>query len=601
MCGIAGVFAYDPRAPVIDRAELQRSCDWMGCRGPDGKGAWFSDDGRVGLGHRRLAILDLSERGAQPMESADGRYVISFNGEIYNYRALRRELEATGHEFRSGSDTEVLLQLFAAKGEAMVHDLRGMFAFAIWDAVRERLFLARDLFGIKPLYYSDDGRSIRLASEVKALLAGGGIDTAPEPAGHAGFFLWGSVPEPYTLYRGVRALPAGHVMSVSREEIDVHRYAGLEDLLHDRQVQDGAVSACDAGEMLRDALLDSVRHHLVADVDVGVFLSAGLDSTTLAALAAQIGGRVKTVTLGFVEYRGTDQDEVPLAELVARSYGLDHQTIWVTRRDFESERDRLLGRMDQPTIDGVNSYFVSRAAAEAGLKVALSGLGGDELFGGYPSFHQLPRLVATVGAIPGSRTIGRGIRSVVAPMLRPFTSQKFAGLLEYGDDYGGAYLLRRGLFLPWELDRVLDPELAREGLETLAPRAMLAATAAPYALDRFKISSLEAAGYMRNQLLRDTDWASMSWSLEVRVPLVDPALWRVVAGLIGTGARIDKRAMAATPAPSLPAALLYRAKSGFAIPTNEWIAGEASPHSVSRGLRGWALRVYRAHVGGKVS
>jgi asparagine synthase (glutamine-hydrolysing) len=210
MCGIAGLFAYHPAAPSVDRAALQRTSAHMAARGPDAQGEWVAADDRVALAHRRLAIIDLSPGGAQPMASADGQLVISFNGEIYNHRELRAALEREGAVFRSHSDTEVLLQLYARKGRAMLPLLRGMFAFALWDGRSRSLLLARDAFGIKPLYLADDGRTLRLASQVKALLAGGGIDTAPEPAGHAGFFLWGSVPEPYTLYRGIRSLPAGH-------------------------------------------------------------------------------------------------------------------------------------------------------------------------------------------------------------------------------------------------------------------------------------------------------------------------------------------------------------------------------------------------------
>ena len=209
MCGILGIYAHHQGAPNIDRGELRRIRDHMRARGPDGKGEWFSDDQRVALGHRRLSIIDLSQRAAQPMTSADGKLVITFNGEIYNYRALRQTLESQGRVFRSDSDTEVLLHLYAEKGEAMVHDLRGMFAFGLWDAEKRALFLARDPYGIKPLYYAADARTMRFASQVKALRAGGGISNESDPAGIVGFYLFGSVPEPYTLYRAIRSVPAG--------------------------------------------------------------------------------------------------------------------------------------------------------------------------------------------------------------------------------------------------------------------------------------------------------------------------------------------------------------------------------------------------------
>ena len=216
MCGIAGIYAYHYAANPSDRTELLRIRDHMSARGPDGVGEWCSQDERVMLGHRRLSIIDLSDRGAQPMVSADGKLVVTFNGEIYNYRELRRALQMQGYVFRTETDTEVLLHLYAHKGEAMVNDLRGMFAFGLWDVQKNALLLARDPLGIKPLYYADDGWTLRFASQVKALLAGGKVSRDPEPAGWAGFCLFGSVPEPFTTYQEIRALPAGATLWVDR-------------------------------------------------------------------------------------------------------------------------------------------------------------------------------------------------------------------------------------------------------------------------------------------------------------------------------------------------------------------------------------------------
>src|SRR5580698_10340585 len=214
MCGLAGLYAYHYAANPIDLAELRSIRDHMAARGPDGEGEWLSADGRTGFGHRRLAIIDLSDRAAQPIASADGKTVIVFNGEIYNYRALRSDLAAQGYAFRTQSDTEVLLQLYAHKGAAMVHDLRGMFAFGLWDGDKQGLLLARDPYGIKPLYYADDGWTLRFASQAKALLAGGAVSRDPDPAGIVGFHLLGSVPEPFTIWQGIRAVPAGATMIV---------------------------------------------------------------------------------------------------------------------------------------------------------------------------------------------------------------------------------------------------------------------------------------------------------------------------------------------------------------------------------------------------
>jgi asparagine synthase (glutamine-hydrolysing) len=521
---------------------------------------------------------------------------VTFNGEIYNYRALRRALEDKGHGFRSNSDTEVLLRLYAEYGVGMMQHLRGMFAFALWDEDRQGLLLARDPYGIKPLYVADDGRTLRAASQVKALLAGGGVDTEREAAGHVGFYLWGHVPEPYTLYRGIRALPAGHTMWVDGKGArTLVPFASLREELQKAE-QHPLSSVEDAAVILREALVDTVQHHLEADVEVGLFLSSGLDSATLAALATEVGGRVRTITLGFEEYEGMPSDEVPLAEMLAQHYGTRHTTVRIRREDFEAGADDLMARMDQPTLDGLNSYFVSRAAAQEGLKVALSGLGGDELFGGYPSFNEIPRLVRTLQRVPGITAVGRGVRVVSSELIRRFTSPKYAGLLEYGSNFGGAYLLRRGLFMPWELPIVLDPDLARQGWAALQPLSSLEASIEGLTLDRFKVTALESQWYMRNQLLRDADWASMAHSLEVRVPLVDWTLLQRIAPVLGANPGMTKQAMAATARPPLPLAIRQRPKTGFTTPVRTWIAQGHTSIRQERGLRGWTRHVHQAYT-----
>lgn len=535
---------------------------------------------RVAFGHRRLSIIDLSEAGAQPMVSADGRFVVTFNGEIYNYHALRKYLEPKGYQFSSRTDTEVLLHLYADKGERMVHDLRGMFAFAIWDNQHRTLFLARDPYGIKPLYYADDGWTFRFASQVKALLAGGAISRDPEPAGQVGFYLWGSVPEPFTTYQAIRALPAGSTMLVDR--IGAHeprRYHSISQVHCDGETHErrrGALTTTQTQTEIREALLDSVRHHLIADVPVGAFLSAGIDSGALVGLMRDAGQRdIQTVTLSFEEFHGRAEDEAPLAEEVARVYGTRHSTRTVTECEFKSDLPRILEAMDQPTIDGINIWFVSKAARELGLKVAVSGLGGDELFGGYPSFRDIPRwvrLLAAPSRVPG---LGRAVRIMAHRLGGTFgLNPKAAGMLEYGGSYTGAYVLRRGLFMPWELFDILDRDVVERGLRRLAPMRRVAAELVPLPRSSCaKVGTLESALYMRNQLLRDADWASMAHSLEVRVPLVDSVLLRTVAGLPGAASTtgVSKTYLANSPAVPLPPSVRGRAKTGFTTPIAGWV------------------------------
>lgn len=578
MCGIAAIFSYDPDARLVDPMELIRIRDSMTKRGPDDDGAWLGAYGRIVLGHRRLSIIDLTPSGAQPMVSADGQAIIVFNGEIYNYRALKKRLESQGVRLRSGSDTEVILEMYRREGPAMLGSLRGMFSLAIWDESRKGMLVARDGLGIKPLYVADDGKTVRVASQVKALLAGGRISTSPDPAGHAGFFLWGHVPEPHTLYKAVRAVKPGTWEWWGQ---DGGRDSGIFFDLGAELRQPQSVAGVD----LKSALEDSVAHHLIADVPVGVFLSAGLDSTTLAAMAARLApGRLLSVTLAFAEFEGREQDEAPLAELAAHHFGTDHTTIRIPGSEFAAQRAQILADMDQPSIDGVNVWFVARAAATCGLKVALSGLGGDELFAGYDTFREIPKMVSVLRPFAAIPSLGRGFRAVSARLVRKLASPKLAGVLEYGTSLPDAYLLRRGLFMPWELDQVMDPEMARMGLEALAPRMRLAEAACGMADDQLAISALEMQFYMRNQLLRDADWAGMAHSLEIRVPLVDTALLRGVLALHAADKVPTKRDMALCASPALPDSILNRPKTGFSVPVAQWL-GETS-------LRGWAKRVH---------
>jgi len=574
MCGINGIFALGAAASAVDLDELRATQAQMAARGPDGAGEWRSDDGRVAIAHRRLAIIDPRPGSAQPMATQDGRLHITFNGEIYNYEALRDELIAAGVAFRTHSDTEVLLVLYAREGAGMVKRLRGMFAFAIHDGRDDSLFLARDPYGIKPLYYTASSGVFRFASQVKALLAGGAVARALEPAGVTGFLLWGSVPEPYTLYRDIRSLPSGCTMRVTRSGAEApRRYWSLSEVVARSIAAAAAIPAGSEVEYLREALLDSVRAHLVADVPVGAFLSAGVDSSTIVGLARELrSAPIETITLTTDEFRGTRNDEAPAAAEIARHLDVRHHVRSMSLREFEADLPAFLAAMDQPTIDGLNTWFVSKVAAQAGLKVALSGLGGDELLGGYPTFREIPRMVERwhpLNRLPGSGTLFCTLYSGLSAWY-PKINPKYAGLARYGGTYRGAYLIERGVVKPWELRHVLDREIARAGLERLAGQddELGDAPMSGFA----KVSILESSRYMRNQLLRDADWAGMAHSLEIRVPLVDAALTERLAGLAATGRfQFDKAALLKALPRGLPAAAAERPKTGFTVPLWQWL------------------------------
>jgi asparagine synthase (glutamine-hydrolysing) len=592
MCGINGIFAYGAHAPAVDRDELIASRECMRSRGPDAADVWISSDRRVGFGHRRLSIIDLSPGGAQPMRR--GELVIIFNGEIYNYRELRADLEARGRTFTSHSDTEVLLALYDELGEAMLERVRGMFAIALWDGGRRRMFLARDPYGIKPLYYADDGSTVRLASQIKALIAGGRVDRRFDPAGAAGFFLRGTVPEPFTMYRAIRALPAGSFAFVDERGVgEPRQYFSIAAALRDAVDSDGNFTDEQRREAVHDAVLESVCYHMVADVPVGAFLSAGIDSTAVVALARESGATdLQTMTLRFEEYRGRDNDEAPLASAVARLYGVPHTVRDLTLSEFKAELPRVFAAMDQPTVDGLNSYFISKAAAELGLKVALSGTGGDELFGGYTSFRDIPRWMPVTSVLSRVPGLGAGVHRINNALAKRsrHVSPKMGEIVLYGSSYAGAYLVKRGRFLASELPDILGPDLAREGLERLDLLHLIESTVTPdpgtpYA----RVAALESSLYLRNQLLRDMDWASMAHSLEVRVPLVDAHLLKRLAPVLVTRKERGKQLLAAAPRPPLPEAVRHRRKTGFTLPINEWLQQEGA---VEHGKRSWARKVY---------
>jgi asparagine synthase (glutamine-hydrolysing) len=592
MCGINGIFAYGANAAPVDREELLRSRECMRSRGPDAADQWISDDGRVGLGHRRLAIIDLSPGGAQPMRR--GERVIIFNGEIYNYRELRAELESEGVAFTSHSDTEVLLALYDRRGARMFQALRGMFALVLWDGAQRRMLLARDPYGIKPLYYADAGGTVRVASQVKALIEGGRVDRQFDPAAAAGFFLRGTVPEPFTMYRAIRALPAGSYCYVDANGVqEPTQYFSIAATLREAVENARDVSDDERRAVVHDAVLESVRYHMVSDVPVGAFLSAGIDSSAIVALARESGAAdLQTMTLRFAEYRGRDNDEAPLATLVARQYGVRHTIRDLTLDDFRAELPRIFAAMDQPTVDGLNSYFISKAASELGLKVALSGTGGDELFGGYTSFRDIPRwmpITSVLARIPG---LGEGVARLNAVLARRsrHVSPKMGEILRHGASYAGAYLVKRGRFLAAELPAVLGADIAAEGLARLDLLGLIERTVTPdpgtpYA----RVAALESSLYLRNQLLRDMDWASMAHSLEVRVPLVDAHLLRRVAPVLVKRRERGKQILANAPRPPLPDAVRARRKTGFTLPIKEWLKQEGR---VEFGKRSWARKVY---------
>lgn len=573
---------------------LQAAMQRMQRRGPDGEGFWHEHG--VYLGHRRLAIIDLDARAAQPMQSACGRYVIVFNGEIYNFRELRDSLSRQGVAFHTTSDTEVILALFAADGAAILPRLHGMFAFVIWDRVTKRAFAARDPYGIKPLYVASTAHGAMLASQVKALLATGLVSREPDPRGQAGFWLLGSVPEPHTWYRDIKAIPAGHAAWIeSGRMIETTCWSDIGSAWRQAPAEllpDDVVRA-----QVRVALRESVARHLVADVPVGVFLSGGIDSGALAALMVESGARnVEGVTIAYDEFAGSHQDEAPVAAAIAAHYGIRHHVRRITRDEFLADLPRILDAMDQPSIDGINTWYASKAVAELGLKVVVSGVGGDELFQGYESFEQLPRMVdrwRALSRVPGVQAAGKFAGDLQA---RRSGNARWRHAAEWAQTIGGSWWLRRSLYAPEDLPGLMGAELAAEALQGFeASRWVTAMSGALPPDGKLALGQIESTTYLRNQLLRDSDWASMDHSVELRTPLVDAHLLASLQAVLPSFSRHQgKRLLAEAPENPLPRAIIERRKTGFGIPVGRWLAPPSQTSATAIDSRGWAKRLVAA-------
>jgi asparagine synthase (glutamine-hydrolysing) len=489
----------------------------MRCRGFDT--TWSSQDRRCAFGD--CSLLSKSATGIQPQPavSHDGRFAITFDGTIFNYPELRKTLEIRGISFRSNAYVEALMHLYALEGAAMPKRLHGSFAFAIWDNFRHELFVARDPFGSKPLYYANDGWTFRFASQVKALLAGGNISTDLEPAGVAGFYLWGHVPEPFTIYRKIRALPAGHTMIVDRlAPRDPKPYARIAETL-----AQGALptKGTDPLESVREAVVESVQHQLRADFDLGIFFSGGVVSGSLMALMHESSHRsFRAITVDFEELNGRSGEAFRAAE-IARLCGAQHVVRRVTAREIHSDWPAILDAMDQPSANGIKAWFLAKAAREQEVHIALSGFGAGAVLGGWASFRDPSRSGPQYGLWDVMVTLAGSARILIPT----FVSGHLNGFSCWTSFDCCAYLAQRSLFPPREILNLMEPRVARDGLRRLKPIHRLRSTVSPDPGTRdARILAFELSHSVRDQLLRDLDWAGRAHGIEIRTPLVDDKL-----------------------------------------------------------------------------
>jgi len=596
MCGICGAIGIQSQ----ERAEaiVRRMMAAIVHRGPDEEGS-FTASG-VAAGTRRLSIIDLPG-GSQPVWNKAGTLAVFFNGEIYNFRELRQELESSGHEFRTRSDTEVIVQAYEAWGEDCVQRLRGMFAFAIVEMPQgrsgtpARVFIARDRLGIKPLYYTVADGQFLFASELRALLASGCVPAQLSDEALTAYLLFGSVCEPSTLIESVASLPPGHCMTIPVAETistpEPKAYWDIDKEIEQARRARGKNSGTPASEV-RALLEDAVRSHLVADVPVGVFLSSGLDSTAIATLASQAQRGIHTFTVAFPD---AEYSEADVARRTAKRLSTDHRELALSDREMVARLDEAVSSFDQPSMDGINTYFVSWAARQAGLKVALSGLGSDEIFGGYTSFRdtaRVARLTALARLIPGAfrHFAAQRMQAAKGGRLSPDAARKASAALLNPKSLPHPYFFTRSLFTPKAVASLLGkPQNTWKG----ASWASWLATAVRQAgaMDDFTaVSWLELRSYLVNTLLRDTDAMSMRHSLEVRVPFLDSPLIEYVLSLPESekrGGKRPKELLINALGKLLPEDLVSQPKRTFTFPWENWLRGPLGAR-VAAGLAEWS-------------
>jgi len=570
MCGILGYIGK--RFPEIKDA-LASGTRALTHRGPDDEGIEIlplrSDAQQcVGLGSRRLAILDLSPAGHQPMHDSETGNWLVFNGEIFNFQQVRRELQKLGHRFTSTGDTEVLLKAYGEWGEACIGRLAGMFAFALWDARRERLFLARDRLGVKPLYYYASPDLLLFGSEVRALLASGLVPRRLDMTGLASYLAFGAVQDPLTIIEGVRSLPPGHTLVWEKKHFETSSYWSLAEVASRPPATDAPDEAVAA---IRGLIQQAVSERLISDVPIGVFLSGGVDSSCIVAAASEASQKpleTFSVIFGdskFCEDRYSDQ--------VAREHSCHHHKIELTETRLLEQIPDALGAMDQPSVDGINTYIVSRATKGAGITVALSGLGGDEIFAGYSSFRSVPKMMSFRRYAGWLAPLGRGFNALRGGS-ETNTLSKLLALA--GDDYYGnqPYFLSRALFLPRTVRALLHQQLA-ENRNHMAACNWGELVEQVRKLDPVnQVSVLEGSTYMANTLLRDTDCMSMAVSLEARTPYLDYRLWEYVlplAGRLKLDPPMPKPLLLRSVGQWLPREIYMRRKMGFTLPFERWL------------------------------
>jgi asparagine synthase (glutamine-hydrolysing) len=572
MCGFVASFGFN-----FKEKNFKKALKHLSRRGPDSEGKWSED--KVFLGSRRLAIIDLKKRANQPMHSLCSRYVLVFNGVIYNFLELRDYLLAKGIKLRTYSDTEVILELFALEAEKMLPKLKGMFAFVIWDRVKKKAFAARDPYGIKPLYIGTCKYGLILASQVKTLLSTNLIAKEYDIDSKSLFRILGFVIEPNTWFKHIKSLNAGNYIWIEKGAIisdikwhDINKYWDNISLSNKKYSKEKVY------EEVKKSVAESVKRHLVSDVPVGLFLSSGIDSAVLAGLMVEnVHKSITAITVSFNDFKNTENDEVVDAKIIAKHFGIKHYVYNVSKKDFTNDLPEILSAMDQPSIDGVNTWYASKAASKLGLKVVFSGVGGDEIFFGYKLFKQIPILIKSISVISKIPGLVKLINLFLILTSHIKKNVRWRYGLTWSKTVNGAWLLKRSISTFKNLFFLKKNIKNTEELNNsfFYKKIFSSVSKKPCKSIRLKLAQIESVIYLRNQLLRDSDWASMYHGVELRTPFVDVFLLNNLKDKLFYFPLLKSKAplISFLTKKNLPKSIVVKKKIGFQTPIKQWIAG----------------------------
>ena len=596
MCGISGIYNYCNQT-IDSKKIIEKIIKLQHNRGPDDSGTWISECNKVNFGHNRLSIIDLTKNAKQPFISNDKKIALTYNGEIYNFKEIKSELIKKKVFFRSNSDTEVIVEAYKYWGIDFINRLRGMFAFALWDDAKKELVLARDPFGIKPLYYAKKNNIYYFASSINSILSIYNLNFKKSDKGIVSYYLWGNVQEPFTLYEDIKSIQRGTCKIVNHEGIEKDIiYADIKDEIINAKKIDFS-SENESKLYLKNIIDETVEYHQVSDIPVTCLLSSGIDSSViLGSISEDNKSNCSALTLDF-DYKNKDNETI-IAKKTAIKNNIAHKIENFNINDNYELIEKFFNEMDSPTNDGLNNYIVSHFAKKNKSKVIISGVGADELFCGYSSFKRIPKINNLMKYIPHMEVFNNFSKSDFFKTLKKFKlNTKYSGILEYGRNLSSAFFLQRSLFLPHEINEMISPKIFKNGFEELNLLENLNNDIKDIKDEKLSILYLEVKHYLCSKILKDSDWVSMSNSVEMRTPFVDWFFFKKLLPLLKSNITINKKNLLDCVKDKVPQEIYKRKKTGFNIP-HKRIFEQLSKRKVnySHPIKDWSNLAYEKYV-----